>query len=151
MLASDPVALEDSLVLYLLFGVLDDSSLVHPRSQLIGQELVATQPIETEQFVLHDSIDEEDKSREGPDVEFLHKEGCLFCLDGEELGLGELLAEDTEMFMHDRASLELLVEEVNDGVLEFGDIVQELILRDLSMDSLVPLCTRRRSGSLRDD
>lgn len=46
MLASDPVALEDSLVLYLLFGVLDDSSLVHPCSQLIGQELVATQPVE---------------------------------------------------------------------------------------------------------
>lgn len=35
------------------------------------------------------------------------------------------------MFMHDGASLKLLVEEVNNGELEFGDIVEELILCDL--------------------
>lgn len=117
MLPPDSVALEDGLVLYLLLGVLDDSGLVHSRSQLISQKFVATQPVKAKQFVLHDSIDEEDEGRQRADVEFLHEERCLFSLDGQELCFWELLAEDAEMFIHDCASLELLVEEVYDCVL----------------------------------
>lgn len=151
MLSSDPVALHDCLVLYLVLRVLDHSCLVQSRSQFIGQKLIAAQPVKTKQFVLHDSVDEEAKSRQGADVEFLHKEGCLFSLDGKELRLGKLLGKDTEVFVHDGASLELFVEEVDDCELEFGDVVEELILCDLHIARCIPLCTRRQCGSPHDD
>ena len=55
------------------------------------------------------------------------------------------------MFMHDRASLELLVEEVDDCELELGHIAEELILCDLRIGSCIPLCIRQQYGSLHDD
>ena len=87
--------------------------------------------MEAEDFVLENSVDENAKSGKSSDSEFLDEEGGFFSVNGQELGVGKLLTQDFEMFVHDLAALELFVEEVHDCELEFGDVVQELVFFDL--------------------
>ena len=44
----------------------------------------------------------------------------------------ELLAEQFEVLVHNFASLELFVVEMNHSVFKFGDVVQKLSLNDLN-------------------
>ena len=55
------------------------------------------------------------------------------------MGVGELLTQYLEVLVHDFAPFELFVVEVDDGVLEFGDMVEELVFHDFTIFSNGPL------------
>lgn len=114
---------QNSLVLDLVLVTFNDSCLVQPGCKLPCQKLVTTQPIEAKYFVLEDSVDEATEGREGSNAQLFDEKWCFLCIDVKELSLGELLAEEFKMFVHDFASLELLVVEVHHCSFEFGDVV----------------------------
>lgn len=102
---------------------LNHSTLCESGCKLPCQKFIATQALKAKNFILEDAIDEATKSGQSSNRQFLYEEWCLLCVYVEELGLGKLLAKDFKMFVHDFASLEVFVVEVNDSSLEFGDVV----------------------------
>ena len=104
----------------------NDARLRKSCSQFPGQVFISAQAIKSKYFVLEDSIDEDTESGKSPDAESFHKKWCFFSLNIQELSLRKLLTDDFKMLIHDLASHEIFVVEVDNSPLQFGDIIEEL-------------------------
>ena len=60
------------------------------------------------------------------DAESLDKKWCFFCLNVQKLSLRELLADEPKVLVHDFASHEFFVVEVDNSSLQLSDVIEEL-------------------------
>jgi hypothetical protein len=64
LITPDALALQQSLVLDLGLGILDHAGLSKPSGQLPGEELVAGESLEPQDFVLKDTVEEDAERRQ---------------------------------------------------------------------------------------
>lgn len=117
------MSFQESFIFGFSLWCLNDSCFGQSGSKFVGQEFVAAQPIETKDFVFQNTINENAQSWQGSNAEPFNKERRLLSVDRQELRVGELLAENFEMFIHDLTPEEFFVEEVDNSELKLGDIV----------------------------